>query len=246
MIYYIVPPIIIIVVLGVLIFFISRKSDEIKKEIKKEEELELEGKGKVIISKLHVFSLAFLEKTMQRLKLVFLKSYNQFDAWMRSVRSRKEERQERIETIEEAREEADAKEELEMEHRKIQAEVLAAKKAQAEAAAEELSARGGSAFGGREKAPKTEEIKVVPMVSKKVVQPEIRRKKKSHLEEALIERIALSPRDIEAYERLGDYYVEQKNNEDALECFRQVLKLSPGNHKAKLMVKKMEKNVLGW
>lgn len=254
MIYYIVPPIVIVVMLGALIFFISRKSDAIKKEIRKEEELALQGASGVIISKIHIFSLAFLEKMMLRVKLVFLKSYNQFDHWVHSVRDKKERKQERIENIEEAREEAEAKEARESEEREMREEVLRSKmvrKVEAVRTDLEKPAEASQEIKipeklRRMKVVKTDEIKAVPMVSQRVVQPEIKRKKKSHLEEALIERIALNPRDIEAYERLGDYYLEEKNNEDALECFRQVLKLSPGNHKAKLRLKKLEKNILGW
>lgn len=242
MLYYIIPPILIVISLGALIFFISRKSDAIQKEIRKNEELELDGAGKVMISKLHLFSLAFLEKLMLRIKLVFLKSYNQFDHWVHSIRNKKEEKQEQIENIEEAREVAEnpngAQKETGMspvvEAKERTIDIPTAKPVIPETLR-------------RMTVPKiVEEVKVAPMVSKRVVQPEAKRKNKSQLEEALIERIALNPRDIEAYERLGDYYIEEKNNEDALECFRQVLKLSPGSHKARLRLKKLEKMVLGW
>ncbi|NTV41252.1 MAG: tetratricopeptide repeat protein [Candidatus Moranbacteria bacterium] len=67
----------------------------------------------------------------------------------------------------------------------------------------------------------------------------IKSKAKEKLEEALIRRIAVNPRDIEAYERLGDYYLERENFEDSLECFKQVLKLSPTHHKAKTRIRKL-------
>jgi tetratricopeptide (TPR) repeat protein len=62
------------------------------------------------------------------------------------------------------------------------------------------------------------------MISKEVVYPE---EKKEELESILVERIASDPRDIEAYERLGDYYVSQGNKVDAESCYKQVLKLNP-------------------
>lgn len=62
------------------------------------------------------------------------------------------------------------------------------------------------------------------MISKDVVHPE---EKKDELESILVERIAADPRDIEAYERLGDYYVSQSNKADAEACYKQVLKLNP-------------------
>lgn len=64
---------------------------------------------------------------------------------------------------------------------------------------------------------------------------------KTHLEEALIERIAANPRDIEAYERLGDYYLERDSLADAKECYRQVLKLSPVNRLVKIKIRRLER-----
>ena len=68
--------------------------------------------------------------------------------------------------------------------------------------------------------------------------PKLRAKEK--MEEVLIKRIAVNPRDIEAYERLGDYYLERENHEDSLECFKQVLKLSPTHHRAKTRIRRLE------
>ena len=75
----------------------------------------------------------------------------------------------------------------------------------------------------------------IVMVSEEVVYPEIKKEEaeKEELENILIERIASDPRDIEAYERLGDYYLGQKNGRDARECYRQVLKLNPRNDSVK-------------
>ena len=67
---------------------------------------------------------------------------------------------------------------------------------------------------------------------------------KTQFEQALIERIALDPRDIEAYERLGDYYMEQKSYNDAKECYKQVLRLSPVHRKGKMRMRQIER-VLG-
>ncbi|HLB50987.1 MAG TPA: hypothetical protein VJL38_02280 [Patescibacteria group bacterium] len=78
-----------------------------------------------------------------------------------------------------------------------------------------------------------------PMVTEAVTQPEMSRQ--DLLEEELINRIATHPQDIEAYERLGDHYAERDARSDAMECFKQVLKLSPGNHRARLMLQKFGK-----
>jgi len=86
----------------------------------------------------------------------------------------------------------------------------------------------------------TEKI-TLPMVSDKVAKPEPRTVVKNEFERILIERIAVNPRDIEAYERLGDYYMEQENSKDAKECYGQVLKLSPGHHQARIRLRKLYK-----
>lgn len=67
---------------------------------------------------------------------------------------------------------------------------------------------------------------------------------RTQYEDILIERIALNPRDIEAYERLGDYYMDREAYDDAKECYKQVLRLSPMNRKAKVRMRKLER-ILG-
>jgi len=80
---------------------------------------------------------------------------------------------------------------------------------------------------------------------KKVVRPLVSEisagERKNQLEEALIRRIAVNPRDIEAYERLGDYYFERQNLKDSLECYKQVLHLSPAHFKARSKIRKIQR-----
>lgn len=68
--------------------------------------------------------------------------------------------------------------------------------------------------------------------------------KKNILEKILIDRIAVNPKDIEAYERLGEYYMEIESWEYAKECFKQVLKLDPQNANIKVKMKKLEQMFL--
>ena len=68
--------------------------------------------------------------------------------------------------------------------------------------------------------------------------------KKDAFEKILIERIALNPKDVEAYERLGEYYMEIENWNYSKECFKQVLKLSPDNENIRTKMKKLE-TILG-
>jgi tetratricopeptide (TPR) repeat protein len=82
-----------------------------------------------------------------------------------------------------------------------------------------------------------------PMISETVVQPKRRSvgmKEDEKYEEMLVERIAYNPHDVEAYELLGDYYINQRNFEDAKECYKQILKLSPGSRSAKVRIRRLE------
>lgn len=89
------------------------------------------------------------------------------------------------------------------------------------------------------------EEKFRPMVSRRMVRPEDPAMKpsvpKEQLEDILVERIATNPRDIEAYERLGEYYMDRGNLQDAKECYRQVLRLSPVHRLAKIKIRRLEK-----
>ena len=80
-----------------------------------------------------------------------------------------------------------------------------------------------------------------PTIGNEVTKPEKNIVEKNKLEDVLIKRIAINPRDIEAYERLGDYYLESKNYQDSLECFKQVLWLSPTHQKARLRIRRLQR-----
>ena len=77
----------------------------------------------------------------------------------------------------------------------------------------------------------------------KAVQPKVEKKvvKKDLFEKILIDRIASNPKDIEAYERLGEYYLEIESWNYAKECFKQVIKLNPRNIGARSRMRKLER-----
>ncbi|MDP1814516.1 MAG: hypothetical protein Q8K92_08715 [Leadbetterella sp.] len=85
-----------------------------------------------------------------------------------------------------------------------------------------------------------EERIIRPTVSDRVVTPKARVEMKDRLEDLLIERIAANPKDTEAYERLGEYYMEIDSMNDAKECFKQVLKLDPKNRNVKYRMRRLE------
>jgi tetratricopeptide (TPR) repeat protein len=90
------------------------------------------------------------------------------------------------------------------------------------------------------KEEKRERKVVAAKIDGKAIKPKMKAEMKDRLEEILIERIALNPKDIEAYERLGEYYMEIENFEFAKECFKQVIKLDPTNKNVKYKMRRLE------
>ncbi len=78
------------------------------------------------------------------------------------------------------------------------------------------------------------------MISPRVVRPE-KKREKNELEKILIERIAMNPKDIEAYERLGNYYEEIEEWNDAEACYAQVLKLSVKNYRIEMRLERVQR-----
>jgi tetratricopeptide (TPR) repeat protein len=218
-----------IVTLAVFIFFIGKKMNQIPKpvELKAEDGTVIERSGikEVVKHRVSHFFLQMLEKLTKRFKLMSLKSHNSLETLSKKIREKKENR-------------LRLREELKQQRKAALAE-LKMKEGTSEAVENVIAE-----ISKTEIAPQIKTEKVVsPMVREEVVHPEPKEEAKGEYESALIERIAMNPRDIEAYERLGDYYVEQGNSVDAVECFKQMVKLSPGNRKAKLAIRKLDKKI---
>jgi hypothetical protein len=211
---YILPPIIIIISVSILIVFLFRKAQNIPLQQLDSPSTEPPQRKKtsIVMSAIGQFGLKVLEKIMQRLKLTSLKFHNTSNNWFHSIHERRQNR------------------------------VL---KQQESVKQQERNAVNYEPAGNQMQKPYagyvSEEKTIRPLVREAVTHPQssgIRRK--NQLEEALIKRIAVNPRDIEAYERLGDYYLESENYQDSHECFSQVLKLSPAHHKARLRIRRLE------
>jgi len=86
-----------------------------------------------------------------------------------------------------------------------------------------------------------EEKIIRPIISDQVVSPHGRTEIKDRLEDLLIDRIAADPRDVEAYERLAEYYFEVGNYVDAKECYKQVIKLDPKNRNVRYKMRRLER-----
>jgi tetratricopeptide (TPR) repeat protein len=178
-------------------------------------------------SKISRTSLYFIEKATQSFKVILLKFYNLFNKWSHFAKEKR--RKNGFVKSQNFPSQPDAGKTNNFFVKKVEKmEVDENKKTIAVSFSKE----------------EIMEEKNQPMVSKVATQPEFYMASKNKFEEILIERIATDPRDLEAYERLGDYYMERKNYQDAKECYRQVLKLSPINRKARIKMRKLER-ILG-
>ncbi len=86
-------------------------------------------------------------------------------------------------------------------------------------------------------------VSIRPMISEQVARPEKLKRKvlERPAEEELIGRIATNPKDYTAYEALGDFYMERGSIQDAKECYKQVLKLSPVQRLVKIKIRRLER-----
>jgi hypothetical protein len=227
---YIIPPIIIVLSLAALIMFLFKKSNKIPDEVllREKRNSELEGERSKKIFRFTQLILQITEKIMQKFKLFSLKFYNRSDNWFHSLKEKREKRSEIMDGIE-------TEEQKFSEQGSIGQLDVARKKTNIDNVVPMV--RGKILY------EEYEEKEIEPMISKKVVQPDSRIGIRNEFEKALIERVALNPRDIEAYERLGDYYIEISNFNDSLSCFEEVLKLSPGSRKAKIKLRRLQKIV---
>lgn len=226
--YFILPPVIIVVSLAMVIFLISKRSLEISREIELGESAEIESR---ISMEVKSKWLHFLEKIAHMFKVFSLKTHNWTEQRLAFIKSKKNK-------IESDLDKKDFEENGLGGLMENKDEILeeAIEKIQTPPVVNSMDAVRNTQPNKIKRifsrAPKREdEINSIMefqeeriMVSKEVVYPEER---KEELESILVERIASDPRDIEAYERLGDYYVSQGNKTDAESCYKQVLKLNP-------------------
>lgn len=233
--YFVLPPIIIVVSLALVIFLISRRSLEIAQEIEKGENGEVQSRISMEVTSKW---LHFLEKIAHTSKVFFLKMHNRLEEKLTFIKSKKNKIESDLDKkdFEESGIEG-LIEDIEDDGITLE-EVFEKEAVTAREAGNSMDLTKGSdknkikrIFSRGKKQAKEEEVVNVTklreervMVSKEVVYPEER---KEELESMLVERIAHDPRDIEAYERLGDYYISQENNVDAEACYKQVLKLNP-------------------
>jgi tetratricopeptide (TPR) repeat protein len=232
--YSIIPPIIIVLSLIGIILFLMKKAPQVR-ELGEDAPRKrgtdvfspaaggaVEKNGARMQAVKHGFFLT-LEKTTRKFKVMFLKLENKFTTWNESI---KQKRKKHTDEAEQKKEPED--------------EVFSGSFQRPENGGSQKFSRRGVYV--RES---LEERLGRPMVSEKAAVPAMKDPEiKDRLEKLLIERIAVNPKDTEAYERLGEYYFEIRNYNYAKECFKQVIKLNPGNQDAKSRMKRLEK-ILG-
>ncbi|HEX7586276.1 MAG TPA: tetratricopeptide repeat protein [Patescibacteria group bacterium] len=234
MLYSIIPPILVVLSLVGIILILVRKAPEVSKIASEENfgsgsEIDLRepgflGKSAKKIKEVNWKSgervtLAVLEKMMKTLRFIFLKPGAIFSRWWVRIRNRR-----KINAVERIIKEKSKSADEDIINRIKN--YVPEKKIVIKKAISRLR-------------PEVREVSVEPMVSKEAVRPKT--EMKDRLEELLMERIAANPKDIEAYERLGQYYMEIENYEFAKECFKQIVKFSPINRNAKYTLKKLER-----
>ncbi len=267
MLYSIIPPILVVLSLAAIIVFVAKKSkkianlelDENPEERFAENRLAESSRMAKVFAKIKNvknedikhFGLAFLEQITRRSRLLFLKLEMQCAGWSSYIREKRKKRAEKktkkAESMEVANAEKESayKEEEFVRRRDGGSEEKAGSAAKTEKGFSKFSLESLKERKTGALPPEPEEKVFKPIISDKIVSPRPRAEIRDRLEELLVERIAVNPRDIEAYERLGEYYLEIGNFADSKECFKQVLKLNPGNRNAKYRMRRLENLLAG-
>lgn len=246
--YLIIPPIIVVVSLSFALWYLSRKgADPLVAE--KASWLEEEAKHQASFPRIKTFFLHILEKMAQRFKVMSLKMHNASHNLTHSIKEKKRRFQEKTSTTEPAEK---PEEQLKLtvantsfwKRYKKDEEAIDEKEVVTTASVKEIVLEKPIVRKRKKILSTEEEIVSRPMVSEAVTHPEkeyVKMRKNDFREADLIARISANPKDFAAYEELGDYYLEIGNVQDAKECYRQVLKLSPAERMVRIKVRRLEK-----
>ncbi|MBP7811339.1 MAG: hypothetical protein KA054_00630 [Candidatus Moranbacteria bacterium] len=211
-----------------------------------------------------IFFLKVVEKIAQRFKLFSLQVYNGIHKFLQSVKEKRklsDMRQQELEIAvqedalqtENARvdsgslepEEDEALESVQQESHTKNISGVSERVQMGISEEQSLSFNIATPIRRRSKVEAVEErvVSPRPMVNEQLVRPEKLKRKVSErpAEEELIARIATNPKDYTAYEALGDFYMERGSIQDAKECYKQVLKLSPVQRLVKIKIRRLER-----
>jgi tetratricopeptide (TPR) repeat protein len=242
MLYLIVPPIVIVVVLVFLLWYLSKKANDpqVNERVLEMDELHKQTRFRGI----REWRLRFLEKFAQKSKNNSLRMHNALHTWLQSIRASRKQVQDQKQLVEEYQK----KEERES-YEKVQLEPEVSSYVEV-ATSDVMETKEESAFAipliRRHKRVEENSLRQPedrPMVSARAALPESKKlaSRGKAPEEDLIGQIATNPKDFEAYEALGDFYMDNGNIKDAKECYRQVLKLSPVQRMVKIKIRRLEK-----
>ncbi|MBP5993932.1 MAG: tetratricopeptide repeat protein [Candidatus Moranbacteria bacterium] len=254
----IIPPIVVVACFVLILWYLSLRG--VDPEVAKRALAIGDAHESRIRAALRGFSLRVLEKLAQRFKVMSLRVHNTFHDFLQSVKEKRKISDSRmVASAEEHESESLVDEENDFDESDIAQPLMdgASGSMRPSILLEETSvsmeAPLAPAFSlttplRRRRREETEEVSadtpvVRPMVSDRAALPERPKRKLTPkpIEEDLIARIAVNPKDYTAYEALGDFYMERGSIQDAKECYRQVLKLSPVQRMVKIKIRRLER-----
>ncbi|MEI8096601.1 MAG: tetratricopeptide repeat protein [Candidatus Moraniibacteriota bacterium] len=238
--YLIVPPIVIVASLLFVLWYLSSKGAD-PFIARKVSQLENSTEQTVSFFRTKKFLLRVLEKTAYRFKVISLQMHNALNDITQSLKAKRKDFQEKTENMSPSEPE---KETLTVFEEILPGEVVVENKPVRNEQPMTILRRNRIEKTIQMNRSEDLEVSARPMVSEKMVHPEVSyRKTLSDIafEESLIARIATNPKDFGSYEKLGDYYLEIGNVKDAKECYKQVLKLSPAERMVKIKIRRLEK-----
>jgi tetratricopeptide (TPR) repeat protein len=255
--YLVLPPIVFILSLALLFWFLSKKSSD-PGVLGRMAQGELIQPPRRFLFIREETGLRILEKLTKRLNLLSLKFHNRFNQFLSLLRARREKMRQSAEAASVAAEKSRFWNRWQRRHGRDQEGVMPASEATlpiptvADRVVVKLAEKETSLVDvAREKAGRIRDAGKNlgdSLVSKSEETVRVFRRRrvtanggKRLSEEELIDRIAKNPKDAQAYEELGDFYMEGGNLSDAKACYRQVIKLSPLNREVKEKVRRLER-----
>ena len=235
MLYTLIPPILVIISLIGIIIFLLKKAHRVAGISSLERDISSSrssvgslpigknGNGETRLSnKIKATFLVFLEKVIRKIRVIFLRMENTFTSWSEALKEKRKRRLEETASNESGKKEEDVIGKINN-------------------YSPENKSFGDRILRRKGILPIEEERTIRPLIKEGYEKPSARVEIKNQLEKILIERIAANPKDTEAYERLGEYYFEIGNYNHSKECYKQVMKLNPGNIGVRSRMKKLER-----
>lgn len=227
------PPLVVIVSFSFLLWYLTKKQYDPAVQA---EMLRMSTVESAPMLNFKTAFWTFLEKMMRRFKVVSLKLHNTLNDWSQSARQQKERNKRGIQLSETPQSRPESESVLQPERTVPRTDMTRSP----EIVGDFLEIPIVRETRGETAAP-LDTGETIPV--RKANIEDVKKTKLGH-EEDYISAIATNPKDFTAYEKLGDYYMDNGNIKDAKECYRQVLRLSPANTEVKMKIRRLEK-ILG-